>query len=99
MCSFIFTKIILLHHICPFSAFPFCGLFYDPVSIQDCAASDGRMTDEQLFTKYLEERGYGLIKVLSRHLTGGTEESHRTASVPTEIQTRHLPNTNIECNL
>jgi hypothetical protein len=35
-----------------------------------------------------------LFKVLSRYLTGGTEENHdnlRKVGVPAEIPTRHLP--------
>jgi hypothetical protein len=53
-----------------------------------------------LHRKDLEGNGPGLIKVLSRHFTWGTEESYensvRIAFVPAEIWTKYVPNRNAE---
>lgn len=50
--------------------------------------------------KDLEGSNPGLIEVLSRHLPGVTEENYeksvRIATVPAEIWTEHITNTNVE---
>jgi hypothetical protein len=47
----------------------------------------------------LEGSGRGIIEVLTRHLPGGEEKelrtSVRTAGVPADIRTEHLPNTSL----
>jgi hypothetical protein len=57
------------------------------------------MTDENQLER-IWKKAVGLIKVLSQHLPGGTEESNekvRTAYVLFEIQTEHPPNMGLGC--
>jgi hypothetical protein len=52
--------------------------------------------------KDLEGSGRGLVEVLSRHLSEGTEEYHdkyQARQCPAEIGTRHVPNITLELRL
>jgi hypothetical protein len=54
------------------------------------------MTEE--LERDLKGSGRGLIRILSRHLPAGTEEtSVRIAAIPTDIRTEYLRNKSIEC--
>jgi hypothetical protein len=64
-------------------------------------ASNGGMMYEWWLGMNLEESGRGLTELLSRHMLGGSEETHektsnRVAIVPAEIRTDLLPNTSLD---
>jgi hypothetical protein len=73
------------------------------IQYHDYIASDDRMTDEWWIGKNFEGSSYDVIRVLSQHLHGGTEENHdkpqsRQPSVPADskwslpkYKTRALP--------
>jgi hypothetical protein len=53
----------------------FFELFYDSSSIADSIASYGKMVDEQWVVKDLKGSDIGVIEVMSRRFSGGTEEN------------------------
>jgi hypothetical protein len=60
------------------------------------------MTSELLIGWDFEASGRCLIETLSRHLPGGTGETHeksaRLADSPGEIRTEDLPNVSLRCH-